>query len=66
MMLMLLIRRLHLENYKQSKDWDPMNSTKRQKDSTLKDELTRLVDTQYATGEQWRNNSRKTEETEPK
>ena len=43
-----------------------MNSTKRQKDSTLKDELTRLVDTQYATGEQWRNNSRKTEETEPK
>ena len=43
-----------------------MNSTKRQKDSTLKDELTRLVDTQYATGEQWRNNSRKTEEMEPK
>ena len=43
-----------------------MNSTKRQKDSTLKDELTRLVDTQYATGEQWRNNSRKTEETETK
>ena len=33
---------------------------------TQKDELTRLVDTQYATGEQWRNNSRKTEETEPK
>ena len=39
---------------------------KRQKDRTLKDELQRLVGAQYATGHQWRNNSRKNEETEPK
>ena len=39
---------------------------KRQKDRTLKDELHRLVGAQYATGDQWRNNSRKNEETEPK
>ena len=45
---------------------NPMNSMKRQKDMTLKDELTRSVGAQYATGEQWRNNSRKKEETEPK
>ena len=45
---------------------NPMNSTKRQKDSTLKDELPRLVVTQYATRDQWRNNSRKNEEMEPK
>ena len=38
----------------------------RQKDMTLKDELPRLVGVQYATGEEWRNNSRKNEETEPK
>ena len=44
----------------------PMNSTKRQKDKTLKDELLRLVDAQYVTGDQWRNNSRKNEEMEPK
>ena len=43
-----------------------MNSMKRQKDRTLKDELPRLVGPQYATGDQWRNNSRKDEETEPK
>ena len=43
-----------------------MNSMKRQKDRTLKDELTRLVGAQYATGDQWRNNSRKNEEMEPK
>ena len=44
-----------------------MNSMKRQKDSrTLKDEVPRLVGSQYATGEEWRNNSRKNEETEPK
>ena len=43
-----------------------MNSMKRQKDRTLKDELPRSVGTQYATGNQWRNNSRKNEETEPK
>ena len=45
---------------------NPMNSMKRQKDRTLKDELPRLVGAQYVTGEQWRNNSRKNEETEPK
>ena len=45
---------------------NPMNSMKRKKDRTLKDELPRLVGAQYATGDQWRNNSRKNEETEPK
>ena len=44
----------------------PMNSMKRQKDRTLKDELPTSVGAQYATGDQWRNNSRKNEETEPK
>ena len=45
---------------------NPRNSTKRQKDMTLKDELPRSVGAQYATGVQWRNNSRKNEKTEPK
>ena len=45
---------------------NPMNSMKRQKDRTLKDELPRSVGAQYAIGEEWRNNSRKNEETEPK
>ena len=44
----------------------PMNSVKRQKGMTLKDELPRSVGAQYATGEEWRNSSRKNEETEPK
>ena len=43
-----------------------MNSIKRQKDRTLKDELPRLVGAQYATIDQWRNNSRKNKEMEPK
>ena len=43
-----------------------MNSMKRQKDRTLKDELPRSVGAQYATGEEWRNKSRKNEEIEPK
>ena len=43
-----------------------MNSMKRQKDRTLKDECPRSVGAQYATGEEWRNNSRKNEEMEPK
>ena len=43
-----------------------MNSIKRQKDRTLKDDLPRLVGAQYATGDQWRSNSRKNEETGPK
>ena len=42
-----------------------MNSMKRQKDITLKDELPRSVGAQYATGEDWRNNCRKNEEMEP-
>ena len=45
---------------------NPMNSMKRQKDRTMKDELPRLVGAQYATGEKWRNNSRKNEEMELK
>ena len=45
---------------------NPMNSMKRQKDRTLKDELPRSVGVQYASGEEWRNNFRKNEETEPK
>ena len=43
-----------------------MNSMKRQNDRTLKDELPRLVGAQYATEDQWRNNSRKNEGMEPK
>ena len=45
---------------------NPMKIMKRQKDRTLKDDLTRSIGVQYATGDQWRNNSRKNEETEPK
>ena len=45
---------------------NPMNTMKRQKDRTLKDELPRAVGAQYATGDQWRNNSRKNEGMEPK
>ena len=45
---------------------NPMNSMKRQKDRTLKEELPRLVGAQNATGEQWRNNSRKDEEAKQK
>ena len=43
-----------------------MNSMKKQKDITLKDELPRSLGALYATGKEWRNNSRKKEETEPK
>ena len=45
---------------------NPMNSMKRQKARTLKDELPRSVGAQYGTGEEWRNNSRKKEEVELK
>ena len=45
---------------------DPMNSMKRQNDRTLKEELPRSVSAQYTTGDQWRNDSRKTEEMKPK
>ena len=45
---------------------NPMNSIRRQKDRTLKDELPRLVGAQYAPGDQCRNNSKKNEEMEPK
>ena len=45
---------------------NPMNSMKRQQDRTLKDELPKSAGAQYATGDQWRNNSRKNEEMAPK
>ena len=45
---------------------NPMNSMKRQKDMTLKDELPRSVGAQNTTEEEWRNNSRKNEEMKPK
>ena len=45
---------------------NPMNSMKRQKDRTLKDDLPRSVGAQYAMRDQWRNNSRKNEGMEPK
>ena len=45
---------------------NPMNSTKRQRERTMKDELPGLLGTQYATGDQWRNNSRKNDEMESK
>ena len=45
---------------------NPMNSMKRQKYRTLKDELRRSVSAQYATREKWRNNTRKNEEMEAK
>ena len=45
---------------------NPMNSRKRQNKRTLKEELPRSVGTQYVTGDQWRNNSRKNEGMKPK
>ena len=45
---------------------NPISSMKRQNDRTLKDEQPRSVGAQYVTGNQWRNDSRKNEETEPK
>ena len=45
---------------------NPMNGIRRQNDRTLKKGLPRSVGAQYATGDQWRNNSRKNEEMEPK
>ena len=45
---------------------NPTNSMKRRNDRILKEELPKLVGVQYATGDQWRNNSRKNEEMEPK
>ena len=45
---------------------NPMNSMKRQNDRILKEELPRTVGAQYATGDHWRNNSRKNEEMELK
>ena len=45
---------------------NPMNNLKMQNDTTLKDELPRSVGAQYATGEEWRNSSRRNEEVEPK
>ena len=45
---------------------NPVNNMKMQNDTTLKDELPRSVGAQYATGEEWRNSSRRNEEAEPK
>ena len=45
---------------------NPINGMKRQEDMTLRNELPRSVGAQYATGEEWRNNSKKNEEMEPK
>ena len=45
---------------------EPHEQHERQKDRTLKDDLPRLVGAQYATGDQWRNNSRKNDEMEPR
>ena len=45
---------------------NPMNNMKMKIDRTQKDELSRSVGAQYATGDHWRNDSRKNEETEPK
>ena len=45
---------------------NPMNNMKRPKNRTLKDELPRSVAAQYVTGDQWKNKTRKNEETEPK
>ena len=45
---------------------NPRNNMKRENDRILKEKLPRSVGAQYATGDQWRNNSRKNEETEPK
>ena len=45
---------------------NPVNSMKRQNNRTLKEELPRSVSAQYATGDQWRNNTRKNEGMEPK
>ena len=45
---------------------NPLNTIKRKKDTTLKDELPKLVGAQYVTGDQWRSNCRKNEEMEPK
>ena len=45
---------------------NPMNSMRRQNDRILKEELPRLIGAQYATGDQWRNNSKKNEGMEPK
>ena len=55
-----------MANYLDSCLENPMNSMKKQKDRTLKDELPRSVGAQYASGDQWRNNSRKNEAMESK
>ena len=58
---------INAKKQRKTKEWEnPMNSMKRQNDRTLKEELPRSVGAQYATRNQWRNNSRKNEETEPK
>ena len=46
--------------------WEPHEQCEKEKDRTLKEELPRSVGAQYATGEEWRNNSRKNDEKEPR
>ena len=58
--------KLRLSSWEQGLIENPMNSMKRQNDRILKEKLPRSVGAQYATGDQWRNNSRKKEGTEPK
>ena len=55
-----------MANFQYSCLENPMNSMKKQNDRTLKDKLPRLIGAQYAPGEQWRNNSRKNEESQSK
>ena len=57
------LKRNYFRNYF---DIRHMNSMKRQKDRKLNDKLSRSIGAPYTTGDQWRNNSRKNEETEPK
>ena len=54
------------KTFQYSSSENPMHSTKRQKDRTLRDKLHRLVGAQYTTGKEWRNNCRKNEGMEPK
>ena len=64
--LLLCLMDIHGKPLQYSCLENPMNSMKRQNDRILKEELPRSVGAQYATGGQWRNNSRKNEGMEPK
>jgi len=60
------MRNIYIYKYIYSCLENPVNSMKRQNDRILKEKLPTSVDAQYATGDQWRNNSRKNEGMEPK